>query len=145
MSIFQRLRAEVEPDIGEDLSDCPLWERKRFSWLTTWCEIWEPGFSVRPAIKCLLPRTRKGTGSFREGEKQLSLVILDLIMPVMGGKECLKELLKIDPQMKVLIASGFSADASTDETLELGAKAFVSKPFRFEELLRQVRKTLDDR
>jgi CheY-like chemotaxis protein len=82
---------------------------------------------------------------FEKERRQLSLVILDLIMPVMGGKECLKELLKIDPQMKVLIASGFSADASTDETLELGAKAFVSKPFRFEELLRQVRKTLDQR
>ena len=80
---------------------------------------------------------------FEKERRQLSLVILDLIMPVMGGKECLKELLKIDPQMKVLIASGFSADASTDETLGLGAKAFVSKPFRFEELLRQVRKTLD--
>jgi CheY-like chemotaxis protein len=80
---------------------------------------------------------------FEKERRQLSLVILDLIMPVMGGKECLKELLKIDPQMKILISSGFSADASTDETLELGAKAFVSKPFRFQELLRQVRKTLD--
>jgi DNA-binding NarL/FixJ family response regulator len=69
---------------------------------------------------------------FEKERRQLSLVILDLIMPVMGGKECLKELLKIDPQMKILIASGFSADASTDETLELGAKGFVSKPFRFE-------------
>jgi len=80
---------------------------------------------------------------FEKERRQLSLVILDLIMPAMGGKECLKELLKIDPQAKVLIASGFSADASTDETLGLGAKGFVSKPFRFKELLRQVRKTLD--
>jgi two-component system, cell cycle sensor histidine kinase and response regulator CckA len=80
---------------------------------------------------------------FQKERKQLSLVILDLIMPVMGGKECLKELLKIDPQMNVIIASGFSADASNDEILGLGARGFISKPFRFEELLRQVRKTLD--
>ncbi len=80
---------------------------------------------------------------FEKERRQLSLVILDLIMPVMGGKECIKELLKIDPQAKVLIASGFSADTSTDEILGLGAKEFVTKPFRFKELLRQVRKTLD--
>ena len=43
---------------------------------------------------------------FEKERTQISLVILDLIMPEMGGKECLKELRKIDPQLKVLIASG---------------------------------------
>ena len=38
---------------------------------------------------------------FEKGRTQISLVILDLIMPEMGGKECLKELRKIDPQLKV--------------------------------------------
>jgi CheY-like chemotaxis protein len=75
---------------------------------------------------------------------QVSLVILDLIMPEMGGKECLKELRKIDPQRKVLIASGLIADPSTKESVEKGAQGFVSKPFRMKELLRQVRKVLDE-
>jgi two-component system, cell cycle sensor histidine kinase and response regulator CckA len=65
-------------------------------------------------------------------------------MPVMGGKECIKELLKIDPQAKVLIASGFSADTSTKESVGMGVRGFVSKPFRMKELLRQVRKVLDE-
>ncbi|MBI5249645.1 MAG: PAS domain S-box protein [Desulfomonile tiedjei] len=73
----------------------------------------------------------------------VALIILDLIMPSMGGKECLKELMKIDPQVKVLVASGYSVDASTQEALGMGAKGFVGKPFRFRELLKQVRKTLD--
>jgi len=73
----------------------------------------------------------------------VALVILDLIMPTMGGKDCLKKILQIDPRARVLIASGYSADASTKECAELGAKGFVAKPFRFKELLKQVRKTLD--
>jgi two-component system, cell cycle sensor histidine kinase and response regulator CckA len=75
---------------------------------------------------------------------KVALVILDLIMHGMGGKECLKELLKIDPRCKVLIASGFSEDASRKECMELGAKGFVAKPFRFKELLQQIRRALDE-
>ncbi len=64
-------------------------------------------------------------------------------MPEMGGTECLKELLKIDPQVKVLVASGYSADASVKETIQMGAKGFVTKPFRMKDLLRDVRKVLE--
>jgi PAS domain S-box-containing protein len=75
---------------------------------------------------------------------KISLVILDLIMPEMGGKDCLKELLRIDANAKVLIASGYRGDTTEAETLELGAKGFVAKPFRFTELLTLVRKVIDE-
>jgi two-component system, cell cycle sensor histidine kinase and response regulator CckA len=81
---------------------------------------------------------------FTRKEKQIDLVILDLIMPEMGGEASLKELLKIDPGVKVLVASGYSADTSMRGPLALGARGFVSKPFRLKELLRQVRKVLDE-
>lgn len=76
-------------------------------------------------------------------KEHIALIILDLIMPTMGGKDCLKELLRINPQAKILIASGYSADASTREILALGAKDFVAKPFKFKGLLQKVRKALD--
>jgi len=78
----------------------------------------------------------------RERDK-ISLVILDLIMPEMGGKQCIEELLKIDPQVKALIASGFAANGQTKEALQGGAKGFVSKPFDMGHLLQTVRKVLD--
>jgi two-component system cell cycle sensor histidine kinase/response regulator CckA len=87
---------------------------------------------------------REALDLFEKKRTQISLVILDLIMPEMGGKECLKELRKIDPQLKVLIASGLSADPPMRESPELAARGFVSKPFRFKEFLRQVRKVLDE-
>ncbi|MBI5252602.1 MAG: PAS domain S-box protein, partial [Desulfomonile tiedjei] len=79
----------------------------------------------------------------KEGAK-ISLVILDLIMPEMGGKDCLKGILEVNPHVKVLMASGLSAQFSMKESFEMGASGFVGKPFRIKELLGQVRKILDE-
>jgi two-component system, cell cycle sensor histidine kinase and response regulator CckA len=80
---------------------------------------------------------------YSERRQSIALVLLDLIMPSMGGNDCLRAILNMDPHAKVLIASGYSADTSTADCIGLGAKGFVAKPFRFKDLLVQVRKTLD--
>jgi DNA-binding NarL/FixJ family response regulator len=64
-------------------------------------------------------------------------------MPEMGGKQCLEELLKIDPHVKVLIASGFAANGLTTAAIETGARGFVGKPFKMKQLLETVRGVLD--
>lgn len=64
-------------------------------------------------------------------------------MPEMGGKQCLDELLKINPALRILVASGYAADASTEESLASGAIGFVSKPYNMKQLLRAVRHALD--
>jgi two-component system, cell cycle sensor histidine kinase and response regulator CckA len=79
---------------------------------------------------------------FSREQERIALVILDLIMPSLGGKDCLRELLKIDPFVRVLISSGLASDASGKECLDIGARGFVAKPFRSEELLQEVRKAL---
>jgi two-component system, cell cycle sensor histidine kinase and response regulator CckA len=75
----------------------------------------------------------------------ISLVILDLIMPEMGGREFLEKLRKSAPKLKVLVASGHSSDVSVKESLDNGAMGFVSKPFTVKGLLKQVRNVLDGR
>ncbi len=80
---------------------------------------------------------------YKKERHKISLVILDLMMPEMGGKECLKELLRIHPNVKVLIASGFAADGQTRETLAIKAKGFVGKPYNMRQMLQSVRKVLD--
>ena len=79
----------------------------------------------------------------RERER-IALVILDLIMPTMGGTDCLGHLCQIEPKLKVLVASGLSDAASVGACMEMGARGFVSKPFKLKELLRQVRTILDE-
>ena len=82
---------------------------------------------------------------YRERGENISLIILDLIMPGMGGKRCLDELLKINPDVKVVIASGYSINCHARDALEAGAKAFVSKPFELKQILGVVREVLDRR
>ncbi len=80
---------------------------------------------------------------YRTRRDEISLVILDLLMPEMGGKQCLEELMQIDPHAKVLIASGYSLDNATAKTLERGARGFVGKPYHVKEFIRTVRQVLD--
>ena len=78
----------------------------------------------------------------REAER-ISLVILDLIMPEMGGDKCLEEILAINPDAKIVISSGAAVEGKKKETLESGARGFVSKPFRLRDMLKTVREVLD--
>ena len=79
----------------------------------------------------------------KKKDTPISLVILDLIMPEMGGKEYLNELKRIYPKLKALVASGLSSASSIAECLEIGAQGFVCKPFGMNDLIQQVRKALD--
>jgi signal transduction histidine kinase len=71
----------------------------------------------------------------------IDLVLLDLNMPGMGGRRCLRELLGRDPRLRVVIVSGHSAIGG--ETLP-GARSFLAKPYRLGELAEGVRKALED-
>jgi PAS domain S-box-containing protein len=74
---------------------------------------------------------------------QIDLIILDVIMPGMGGRRCFEELRKINPEVKVVIASGFSSSVPEVEAIEEGAIGFISKPFDIRQMLQEVRKAID--
>jgi CheY-like chemotaxis protein len=80
---------------------------------------------------------------YRDRQDHISLVILDLIMPGMSGSQCLRELIKINPEVKVLISSGYSGDISTHDVTAAGAHGFITKPYDLRELLTAIRKILD--
>jgi len=81
---------------------------------------------------------------FEKGKGRIALVILDLIMPGMGGRQCLERLLRIDPGARVLIASGYALDAATQEAIDAGAQGFVKKPYELQTMLEAVRRILVD-
>ncbi|MFH0823768.1 MAG: response regulator, partial [Pseudomonadota bacterium] len=80
---------------------------------------------------------------YRFKQDRIALVLLDLMMPEMGGKQCLEELLKINPGVRVVVASGYSANGPTKEALGAGAKAFINKPYNMGQVLTVVRTVLD--
>ncbi len=72
----------------------------------------------------------------------IDLVILDLSMPGMGGRHCLRELKQRDPQVKVLIASGYAAGGLPEDNIDGAAAGFIGKPYQLVELLTEVRTIL---
>ncbi|MFH1115052.1 MAG: ATP-binding protein, partial [Pseudomonadota bacterium] len=73
---------------------------------------------------------------------EVSLVILDLVMPEMGGKHCLQELRRINPNVKAIVSSGYPMDRGTAEFLQQHAKATIAKPFQAKELFGMVRRVI---
>ena len=80
----------------------------------------------------------------RNKRDDISLIILDLIMPQMGGKQCLEALMKLNPHVRVIVASGYSDDGPISEVLEMGARAFINKPFDGRQMLKIIREVLDE-
>ena len=79
---------------------------------------------------------------YKAQKERIDLVILDLGMPGMGGHKCLKELLKIDSHVKVIIASGYPEIGKVKETVESGASGFIGKPYQLADMLKKVREAL---
>ena len=79
---------------------------------------------------------------YQREQKRVDLVILDLTMPRMSGQDALQQLAQIDPTVRVLLSSGYSADhaAANKHERVLG---FLNKPFRPEKLAQAVRMALD--
>ena len=86
---------------------------------------------------------REALEIYRSSRERIALVLLDLMMPEMGGKQCLEELFKINKSVKVVVASGYSANGPTKDALASGAKGFVDKPFDIRQVLTAVREVLD--
>jgi len=84
-----------------------------------------------------------GVETYRKNRDVIDLVILDLSMPNMSGKEALARLRQMNPGVRVLIASGYSPDQFEDGGLE-GAVGYVSKPYKLPVLLSAIRNALND-
>jgi len=76
---------------------------------------------------------------YEKERDRVALIILDLIMPGMGGEQCLEELRKIDPNVRIVVTSGYPINGATKETVESLANGFVGKPYNVNKILRAVR------
>lgn len=78
----------------------------------------------------------------KAGEFEPSLVTMDLTMPGMDGLQCIKHLIKFNPDIKVLVVSALSDVATGLEAIENGARGFLCKPFTDEELVAALNKVI---
>jgi PAS domain S-box-containing protein len=75
---------------------------------------------------------------FQQKQQRISLVILDMIMPGMNGATVFRHLRDLDPEVRVLLASGYSSEQETSAILEQGRCDFIQKPFSIKELSRRI-------
>ena len=74
---------------------------------------------------------------------EIDLVILDMIMPGISGGETFDRLRAIDPEVKVLLSSGYSIDGEANTIMDRGCNGFLQKPFHIEQLSGKLRDVLD--
>jgi two-component system cell cycle sensor histidine kinase/response regulator CckA len=77
---------------------------------------------------------REAVEVYNENKNEVDMVILDMIMPEMGGGEAYDRMKEINSDVKVLLSSGYSLDGQASEILRRGCDAFIQKPFTVKEL-----------
>ncbi|MCF8143652.1 MAG: PAS domain S-box protein [Deltaproteobacteria bacterium] len=91
---------------------------------------------------------RSGTEAietYRASWETIDIIILDMIMPGMSGSETFNRLKAINPDMKVILSSGYSMNGQVKEILDRGCNGFIQKPIRIADLSQKLREILDDR
>ena len=82
--------------------------------------------------------SREACQLFKDKYKQIDLVILDMIMPDENGATTYKRLKRINPDVKVLIATGYMKDVYVDEILDDIPNQIIMKPFKLGELTNKI-------
>ena len=80
---------------------------------------------------------------YQDHRNEIDLVILDIRLPDMGGKEVYQKLKEFNSDIKVLLSSGYSIDGQVTEILNLGCDGFIQKPFNLKRLSLKIREVLD--
>jgi PAS domain S-box-containing protein len=84
---------------------------------------------------------REGVERFNENHEELALVLLDMVMPNMGGQAAFEAMRAIDDRVPIILCSGYAADAAVRAMLAQGLAGFLAKPYRLAqltELLKQI-------
>ena len=82
---------------------------------------------------------------YEKNKEKIGIVILDMIMPGMGGAEVYEKMKEMHPGVKVLLSSGYSINGQATDILARGCNGFIQKPFKMKELSQKLREILDKR
>jgi len=103
------------------------------------CELLEElGYTVLSALS-----GREALEIFQKNSNKIDLVIMDMIMPGMGGGETFDHLRNINPDIKVLLSSGYSVDGQATKILRRGCNGFIQKPFNLNQLAEKIGKIME--
>jgi two-component system cell cycle sensor histidine kinase/response regulator CckA len=79
---------------------------------------------------------------YEKNGDNIDIVLLDIVMPHMGGSEVYEKMKEINPNIKVLLLSGYSIDGEATDILDRGCDGFIQKPFTMKELSGKIREIM---
>lgn len=82
---------------------------------------------------------------YEKNKARIDIVLLDMIMPDMNGGHTYDRMKEIDPDVKVILSSGYSINGQATEILDRGCKGFIQKPFNIKQLSQRMREILDEK
>ncbi len=85
-----------------------------------------------------------GIQVFEQHREDISAILLDLTMPKLDGQQCLKQIRGIDPEIPVILSSGFSEEESLKQFQDSGINAFIQKPYQVEVLIEKIQTLIPD-
>ncbi|MFW6216367.1 MAG: response regulator, partial [Desulfohalobiaceae bacterium] len=98
----------------------------------------DSGYSIKTALN-----GEQGLQIFSRHREEIDLILLDLGLPEISGEKCLQQIKELEPQAKVIVASGYKTHALAQSPQKYGALDALCKPYRFQELLDKIREHLD--
>ncbi|HSL17526.1 MAG TPA: PAS domain S-box protein [Methylomirabilota bacterium] len=161
-----RIGIESRPGAGTEVSiRLPVSRREATPKVDTLAEILAPGVGralvvdddegVRTAICDLLEalgftveahdRGARAAADYAERWRDVDLVVLDLVLPDMTGREALEAIREVNPEARVLLVSGFTADDSIRELVRGGRVEFLEKPFLLADLAERLTRLMGSR
>ncbi len=109
-------------------------------------------FEIREVVKMMLKRlgyqcleaenSSQCVSVFREHAAVIDVVLLDIVMPDAGGDIAYQALKKIDPDVRVILCSGYSREGRADKMIASGCRGFIQKPFTMETLSTEIHRVL---
>ncbi len=82
---------------------------------------------------------------YRKHSKDVDLVIIDMNLPRMNGKECFIAMKAINPRIKAILSTGFSLNEETENILDEGVMEFIQKPFEISQLVKLISKQISNK
>jgi CheY-like chemotaxis protein len=85
---------------------------------------------------------RKAIELYQDNLEAVDIVILDLVMPDLGGAEAVDGIRKINPHVKIMLSSGYGRDGNTNEIMK-NCNGFIQKPFSMQQLSEAIQAVMD--
>ena len=86
---------------------------------------------------------REALKLYEENQNEIDIVLLDMVMPSLGGAKTFDRLKEMNPSVKVLLSSGYSLDGEAKEIMQRGCDGFIQKPFDMGTLSHSIKEILE--